>query len=70
MLAHTLAAELAAFMRKHIPAHLMAEYIYYNKCIATNRFFHDVVEECIGAGILNAPENPLGPEGVLMVLEK
>lgn len=69
-LAHTLAAELAVFMKKHIPAHLMAEYVYYNNCIAANRFFHDVVEECIGAGILNAPENPLGPEGVLMVLEK
>ncbi len=69
-LARNLAAELAEFMKKHIPPHLMSEYVYYNNCIACNRFFHDVVEECIDQGTLNAPANPLGPEGVLMILEK
>ncbi len=69
-LARSLAAELAEFMKKHIPPHLMEEYVSYNTCIASNHFFHDVVEACIGQGVLNAPKNPLGPEGVLMVLQK
>ena len=69
-LTHTLAKDLAGFMKKHIPAHLLGEYPYYISCIASNYFFHDVVEECISQGILNAPENPLGPEGVLMILTK
>lgn len=69
-LAQNLASELAAFMKKHVPAHLMGEYAGYNTCVASNHFFHDVVEECISRGILNAPKNPLGPEGVLMVLQK
>lgn len=68
-MAHTLAEELAQFMKKHIPPHLIGEYSFYHSCINTG-FFHNVVEECIRSGILNAPENPLGPEGVLMVLEK
>lgn len=69
-LSHALAEDLAGFMKKHIPPHLMGEYPYYNSCIASNHFFHDVVEECISQGLLNAPENPLGPEGVLMILER
>jgi len=69
-LAHTLAAKLSGFMKKHIPAHLMGEYAHYNSCVASNHFFHNVVEECIDREILNAPENPLGPEGVLMVLQR
>lgn len=69
-LAHALAKDLAGFMKKHIPAHLKGEYPYYNTCIASNYFFHDVVEECISQGILNAPESPLGPEGILMILTK
>ena len=32
-LARNLAAELAEFMKKHIPPHLMSEYVYYNNCI-------------------------------------
>lgn len=69
-LAQNLASELAGFMKKHIPAHLMGEYAGYNTCVASNLFFHNVVEECISRRILNAPKNPLGPEGVLMVLQK
>lgn len=69
-LACALAKDLASFMKKHIPPHLMGEYPYYNICIASNHFFHAVVEECISQGILNAPENPLGSEGVLMILTK
>ncbi|MDE7222573.1 MAG: RNA polymerase sigma factor [Acetatifactor sp.] len=69
-LACALAKDLAGFIKKHIPTHLMGEYPYYNTCIASNHFFHAVVEECISQGILNAPENPLGSEGVLMILTR
>lgn len=69
-LVQALATELAEFMKKNIPTHLIKEYAAYNTCIASNHFFHDVVEECISQNILNAPKNPLGPEGVLMVLKK
>lgn len=69
-LAHALAKELSGFMKKHIPAHLMGEYVHYNTCVASNHFFRNVVEECIDRKILNAPENPLGPEGILMILQR
>ncbi|MCM1120210.1 MAG: RNA polymerase sigma factor [bacterium] len=65
-----LAEELAGFMKKHIPPHLTGDYPCYNSSVASCSFFHDVAEECIGRGILNAPKSPLGPEGVLMVLTK
>ena len=66
--APALAEELAVFMKEHIPPHLIGDYPYYNTNVASCFFFNDAVEECISRGILNAPENPLGPEGVLMVL--
>lgn len=67
-LANSLAEELAGFMEKYIPPHLLGDYPYYNSYIAANCFSHDVVEECIRREILKVPANPLGPEGVLMVL--
>lgn len=67
-LAHSLARELTGFMRECIPGHLLEDYRYYNSGIASQSFFHDVVEECIRRGILDPPARPLGPEGVLMVL--
>ncbi len=67
-LAKAVSAELGEFVRSVIPGHLLGEYPYYNSCIAAHDFFDMVVEECISRGILNAPEAPLGPEGVLMVL--
>lgn len=67
-LAHTLAGELGMWMREHIPGHLLGDYPYYNSCLASHSFYHDVVEECIRREILNAPDSPLGSEGMLMVL--
>lgn len=67
-LAQNLAGELAPFMREHIPGHLLADYPCYSSWAATHGFFHDVVEECIRRGILNAPTAGLGPEGMLLVL--
>lgn len=67
-LAHSVVRELTGFMKECIPGHLLDDYRYYNSGIASQRFFHDVVEECIRRGILDSPVKPLGPEGVLMVL--
>ncbi len=67
-LTRALAGELGKYMRRVMPIHLRKEYFYYNACIAAHEFFDEVVEECIRRGILNPPRDPLGPEGVLMVL--
>ena len=29
-----------------------------------------VIDKCIELGLINEPENPIGPEGVLLVVEK
>lgn len=67
-LAFSVGRELASFMKEYIPSHLRDDYRYYNSCIASLSFFHDVVEECIRRDILVPPARPLGPEGMLMVL--
>ena len=69
-LVERIAKELAEFMRKHIPEHLINEYEYYTGCIAGVRFLHETIEACIKEGLLCEPENKLGAEGVLMVIEK
>lgn len=67
-LAFSVGRELAGFMKECIPRHLRDDYRYYNSGIASQSFFHDVVEECIRRDILVPPARPLGPEGMLMVL--
>ncbi|MBO5210347.1 MAG: sigma-70 family RNA polymerase sigma factor [Clostridia bacterium] len=69
-LVERIAKELSEFMRKHIPEHLMNEYEYYIGCIAGVRFLHETIEACIKEGLLCEPENKIGAEGVLMVIEK
>ena len=69
-LVNEIAKELSAFMRKNIPEHLMNEYEYYTGCIAGVRFLHETIEACIKEGLLCEPENKIGAEGVLMVIEK
>ena len=66
----TIAEELAAFMKKHIPAHLMGEYHIYTHLIASVRALTAITEECIRNGLLNAPENRLGPEGVFLAVDQ
>ena len=65
-----IAEELAMFMKKRIPEHLMNEYQLYVRLIAGFRLLPGVIEECIKEGLLIAPENRLGAEGVLMVVER
>lgn len=65
-----IAAELAEFMKKHIPEHLINEYRIYNGSIAGNSLISQLIEECIKEGLLYAPKNRLGAEGVVMIVEK
>lgn len=65
-----IAKELAEFMKKHIPEHLINEYEYYTGCIAGVRFLHETIESCIRDGLLCEPENRIGAEGVLLRIEK
>lgn len=57
-------------MRTHIPEHLMNEYQIYTKLIAGVRILDNAIEDCISKGLLTEPENRLGAEGVLMIVEK
>ncbi len=65
-----IAAELSAFMRSHIPAHLMNEYLTYAGLIAGIRITSRAIDQCISDGLLTKPESRLGAEGVVMVVEK
>ena len=65
-----IAKELSEFMRNHIPKHLLNEYEYYIGCIAGVRFLPETIESCIREGLLSEPENRVGAEGVLMIVEK
>ncbi len=65
-----IAAETSVFMKKHIPEHLMNEYQIYTGLIARARLVTKVIEECINEGLLVEPENKVGAEGVLMIVER
>ena len=65
-----IADELSVFMKKRIPEHLISEYQIYTQLIAGVRILSQTIEECIKEGILSEPENRIGAEGVLMIVEK
>lgn len=64
------AAELSAFMRSHIPGHLMNEYQIYTKLIAGVRALSRTIDACIREGLLAQPADRNGAEGILMSVEK
>lgn len=64
------AAELSAFMRTRIPEHLMNEYQIYTHLIAGIRIKAKAIEECMKENLLTEPENKVGAEGVLMIVER
>lgn len=66
MLADKIAADVAAFIKKHLPQHLMEEYQFYNGLIASIHTLHDVIEECIREGLLSVPQSRLCAEGVVV----
>ena len=69
-LVEEIAEELSQFMREHIPEHLISEYQIYTQLIAGIRILSGIIEELIKKGLLLEPENRLGAEGMLMVVNK
>lgn len=65
-----IAAESSVFVRTHIPEHLMNEYQIYTELIAGVRILAKAIEECISEGLLAEPEDRVGAEGVVMVVER
>ena len=64
-----LALEVSNHIKKHIQKHLLDEYKTYNMA-ASASIVSCVIDKCIELGLLNEPENRLGSEGILMVIEK
>lgn len=64
-----LALEVSNHIKKHIQKHLLDEYKTYNMA-ASASIVSCVIDKCIERGLLDEPENRLGPEGVLLVVEK
>lgn len=65
-----IAEELHNYMISHIQKHLLNEYKSYNLLVAGINVLNDLIEKCISESILSKPENRIGPEGVLLVVEK
>lgn len=65
-----ISAELSVFIKAHIPEHLMNEYQIYTQLIAGVRILAKTIEECINENLLVEPENKVGAEGVLMIVER
>ena len=65
-----IAVELHDYMVSHIQKHLLNEYKAYNELVAGINVLNDLIEKCIAENILTEPVNRIGPEGVLLVVEK
>ncbi|MCD7751337.1 MAG: hypothetical protein LUI10_06300 [Lachnospiraceae bacterium] len=63
-----IAGQLAAFMHKHLPGHLLNEFAVYHTLIADAMTESAAIEECLKMGILSEPVT--GAEGVLMVVSR
>ena len=69
-LCRQIAEELHGYIRSHIQKHLLGEWKFYNQLIAGSHVLHDLIETCIEEDLLTIPKNRIGPEGVLLVVEK
>lgn len=65
-----MAEEIHEYIVSHIQKHLMGEWKFYNQLIVGSHVIYALVEKCIAEDMLTVPENRLGPEGVLLVVEK
>lgn len=66
---HEIAKELSALLRRIIPAHLLGEYPFANM-LAGIPVNDSIIETLIAKGLLTAPENGVGAEGMWMQIEK
>ena len=64
-----IANDVAAFIRKVIPEHLIAEYRYVND-IANLPLFTKLTEALLERGLLKLPESQPGAEGCWMTVKK
>ena len=69
-IAKKIAAELHAYMVSHIQKHLLNEYKSYNLLVSGINLLNDLIEKCIAEDLLTEPQQRIGPEGVLLVVEK
>lgn len=69
-IAKKIAAELHAYMVSHIQKHLLNEYKSYNLLVSGINLLSDLIEKCIAEDLLTEPKQKIGPEGVLLVIEK
>ncbi len=69
-IAKEIAAELHVYMVSHIQKHLLNEYKSYNMLVAGINLLNDLIEKCISEDLLTEPQQRIGPEGVLLVVEK
>lgn len=65
-----IALELHSYMVSHIQKHLLNEYKSYNLLVAGINVLNDLIEKCIAENILTEPQKRIGPEGVLLVVER
>ena len=65
-----IAKEMAEFIKKHVPKHLISDYFMYNQLIANARSLSKTIEKCIDEDILTTPESNLCAEGVILIVEK
>ena len=64
-----IAEELAVLLRKILPPHLLGEYRFAN-LLAGVPLDDSLIETLIEKGLLTAPENGVGAEGMWMQVEK
>ena len=69
-IAKEIAEEMYAYMLSHIQKHLLNEYKSYNLLVAGINLLNDLIEKCIAEDLLTEPQQRIGPEGVLLVVEK
>ena len=64
-----IADEVATFVQKHLPTHLLSEYRHANE-LALLPLFNKLAETLIARGLLTPPENQLGAEGCWMIVKQ
>lgn len=67
--AEQVAAEIAAFIRQNIPAHLLEDYWLVNS-LASLTLVDTLIDALIEKGLMTLPENGVGAEGVWMSVVK
>ena len=67
--AEQVAAEIAAFIRKNIPAHLLEDYRLVNY-LSESLLIGTLIDALIEEGLMTPPENGVGAEGIWMNVTK